>query len=267
VSCGLDPLSEKDSGSGDWSDNDRGDGDADADTDADADADADADVTYPTDDMNNILLYSGHGGPDGLDPYNWGVFNSIIPNHWQDDHNWFAYWQPALPETGDFTYYRMIGLMGPGSTAQPAFGEPDIIKLRRTLDSGTRIVLFADRESCNNTATDGLLEGLGVTMRLRGDGAGTRLLVEDAEVKSGHQITKGVSSVYFVDPCYISKGDATALITWEREGDNRVLAAVERPGNGGDVVIIGDFQILDDSGNFYQADNHTLVDNLATIVP
>jgi hypothetical protein len=217
--------------------------------------------------MDTILLYSGHGGPDGLDPYNWGVFNTIIANHWQDAHDWFAYWQPNLPETDGFTYYRMIGLMGPGSTAQPPFGESDRIKLRRTLDSGTRIVLFADRDSCSNTATDGLLEELGVTMRLRGDGAGTRLVVEDAEVKSGHQITKGVSSVYLVDPCYISKGDATALITWERDGDTRVLAAVERPGNGGDVVIIGDFQILDDSGNFYQADNHTLVDNLATIVP
>lgn len=266
IGCGLDPFATKDSG-GDWQDQDRGGGDADADTDADTDADADADITYPTEDMTNILLYHGHGGPDGLDPYGWGVFNSIIPNHWRDAHGWYPYWQPNLPDSDGFAYYRMIALIGPGASADVSFSEADRIKLRRTLDNGTRIVLFMDRGTCDNPEVDALLQELGVTMRMRGDGAGVRLQVSDVIIREDQQITANVGSVLFTDPCYISKNDATPLITWERDGEKRVLAAVERPGSGGDVVIVGDFEILDDSGNFYESDNHTLVDNLATVKP
>ncbi len=217
--------------------------------------------------MNSILLYNGHGGPDGLDPYGWGVFHSIINNHWGDAHDWNVHWRASLPDSDGFDYYRLVALIGPGASADEAFEEADRIKIRRTLDNGTRVVLFADRDTCDNPHTDALLEELGVSMRLTGEGAGVRLQVSDATVKEGHQITEGVSSVYLEDPCYISKGSATALITWDRGEDKYVLAAVERPGTGGDVVIIGDFQIMDDSGNFYESDNHTLVDNLATVVP
>ena len=266
--CGLEPWAQNDSGRDNWSNDDRGA--ADADTDVDADTDADSDITYPTDDMNSILLYSGHGGPGGDGAGGWGVFHSVITPHWRDTHDWNVHWQASLPDTDGFEYYRMVGLMGPGSTDDQAFSEADRIKLRRTLDNGTRIVLFADFGSCDNPHTAALLESLGVSIRLTELGAGQRLQVpiDEITIKEGHQITQGVSSLKLEDPCYVSKGESgTALITWNRGSEQFTLAAVERPGEGGEVVVIGDFQLLDDSGNFYEEDNHVLVDNLATIVP
>jgi hypothetical protein len=266
LGCGLDPMATDDSGANQYG-NGRGDADSDTDVDADTDADADADITYPTAGMNNILLYRGHGGADGTDTYSWGVFSSIIPNHWSDSHGWTTNWQPNMPSTDGLSSYRMVGLMAPGASGRQPFGEADVSSLKHTMVNGTRIVLFADRTACDNPHSNTLLEDLGVSMRLTGNGAGERMLVTDAEVVAGHPITQDVESVELTDPCYISKGDATPLITWLRDGDRRVLAAVERPGSGGDVVIMGDFQILDDTGHFYQADNHQLVDNLAMVEP
>jgi len=264
LGCGLDAWKSTDSGDGRYNAPHKN---RDADADTDVDADTDTDITYPTDDMNSILLYNGHGGPDGTDAYGWGVFLSIIDSHWDNRYGWNTHWRVEMPDAKQLEYYRMIGILAPGATADVPFEGGDAIKLRQALDNGTRIVLFGDRGACGSTHTDNLLEELGVSIRLTGDGAGDRMQVDDTEVHGGHQVTKGVSSLALEDPCYVSKGDGTKLVSWDVGEENRVIAAAERPGAGGDVIIIGDFSILDDSGAFYDADNTTLVDNLATVGP
>jgi len=104
-------------------------------------------------------------------------------------------------------------------------------------------------------------------MRPSPDGASARSLESDAEIHGGHQITDSVSGLYLHDPCYIVPNDATMLVSRVRDEATQVLAAVERPHRAGDVVIVGDFEIFDDTDNLFEAGNRRFIDNLATVTP
>jgi hypothetical protein len=273
LGCGLSALKPVDAAlTGDTSTTDRGgpadaDADADADGDADADADGDSDITYPNEDMNSILLYFGHGGADGSDPYGWGSFETVIPIHWADQFGWNTHWREDLPDSSGIAFYRMIGLMAPGSRGEIEFDANDVYVLQAALDQGTRVVLFTDRGACGSTATKSLMGELGVSMRPSTDGEGTRSIVEDAEIVAGHQVTRGVSSLSMRDPCFIDTWDATVLASRVRDDQTRVYIASERPGSAGDVVIVGDFEMFDDSDHLGLSENRRLIDNLATVGP
>jgi hypothetical protein len=277
--CGLTPLNVGDSGdnAGDapgetdrWRD---ADADTDVDTDADADADTDTDtdtdgsITYPTEAMKRVLLYYGHGGPDGTDLNNWGQFETVIPSYWAERYGWEVDWTNQLPDIADITDYRMIGLIGPGLLVSFAFDDDDTDVLKRALAHGTRIVLFTDRSACGDENTRALMGALGVSMRPTGEGELEREVVLDANVGGGHQITAGVTSLKMVGPCWVDEKEGTVLVRREVDGQTHVYAAVERPGNGGDVVIVGDFEIFDDSNNLANENNQQFVDNLAQVTP
>ena len=81
--------------------------------------------------------------------------------------------------------------------------------------------------------------------------------------RSDHQITTGVDTLRFRDACYLDFGDGEYLARYNDE----ILLAVDRPGAGGEVVVIGDFEFMDDSGPREWAKNGLLADRLVEIDP
>ncbi len=91
--------------------------------------------------------------------------------------------------------------------------------------------------------------------------------VMDATIASGHPIIRDVSGLKLFGPCKVDPDGAKTLVSRDIDGDRRVYAAVERPGTGGDVVIVGDFQFFDDTNGIIWEDNEAFIDNLAAVAP
>lgn len=222
-------------------------------------------IQYPNDTQRSILLYTGHGGATTRGPTGRGGFN-VISDHWRG-LDWTTDILDTFPETSALGAYRMVGLMSPGFSDTMAFTELDIIKLETVIEAGTRVVVFAEENACDNPHLNTLLAALDVSIRFTGEGMGLNSIVYDADITTGEQVTDTVSAIRFTDPCYLDANDGTVLASRRRGDQNHVFMAVERPGQAGDVVVLGDFQILDDSGVLLQENNLTLSENLASVLP
>lgn len=89
------------------------------------------------------------------------------------------------------------------------------------------------------------------------------MVVTTDSANSQHQATKGVSAVRFKEPCYINPSGGETLL----RADDDVVAAAEQVGNGGEVVLIGDFQFMDDGGYLDYNDNALFADKLVIVDP
>ena len=70
-------------------------------------------INYPSSIQNSILLYTGHGGSTSAESTGRGGFYTIS-DHW-DTLGWNTHKLETFPEVTDLDFYRMAGLMAPGS--------------------------------------------------------------------------------------------------------------------------------------------------------
>lgn len=215
------------------------------------------DIVWP--DGDRVLLHTGHGGVTGK-TNGWGVFDDV-DDRWKQQYGWNTDVYDTLPE--DLSPYRVIAFVGPGVWADDTpFTEQELLSLRGAMEAGARMVVLTEVDNCASSTVNGLLEGLGAGMRFSGDVA-SDFLVVDPIVVPGSQLTEGVGSLQFSDPCFIDLNGADYAA--HTEGD--VIVAMERPGRGGDVVAIGDFEFMDDSGPLQVVDNAVFADRLVEVVP
>ncbi len=207
---------------------------------------------------DRILLFHGHGGPEE-DESGWARFD-LIDQHWKDVYGWNSDYRSYIPD--DVSDYRAIFLIGPGYTGEEAFTGEELALMQGALAVGTRIVVLTEKDGCATTTPNDLLAGLGSTLRLTGSGLGDYQIAE-MDLISPHQITAGVEILRFRDACYLDVGDGEYLARFQDEH----MVAVERIDNGGDVVLIGDFEFMDDSGPWEWAHNATLADRLVEVDP
>jgi hypothetical protein len=207
---------------------------------------------------DRIQIYHGSGSPEP-DESGWGSFE-FVDHHWKDTYGWNTDYRTYFAD--DLSDYRAIFFIAPGYTAEVSF-EPDLIeRLRGALAIGTRIIVLTERDGCDSFAPNELLEALGSTLRLTGDGLGTYQTVETDQI-APHQITQDVDLLKFRDACYVDMGEGHYLV----RNSEDLLVAVERIGTGGEVVLIGDFEFMDDSGPREWARNGLLADRLVEIDP
>ncbi len=212
-------------------------------------------ITYPRGDR--ILIYTGHGGQEGQDN-GWGEVNGI-DEYWKELYGWNTDWRGYLEE--DLSSYRLIGFMSPGSTGESPFSDDELGLLRGAMEDGTRMLIMTEVGFCATETVNQLLEGLEVDMRFGGEGAQEYQVVEATAI-ADHQLTVGVETLAMSDPCYVETNGSDAIISFE----SHVLLAVDRPGTGGDVVAIGDFEFLDDSGSHF-GDYLALLERLVEVDP
>jgi hypothetical protein len=213
-------------------------------------------VVYPSGDR--ILLYYGHGGDSGRSSGLGKV--EEIDTHWKETYGWNTDWRDNFD--GDLSAFRLIGIMGAGLEQEVVFEAETIALLQEALDRGTRLLVMTETDNCAATTLNPLLEALGVPMRFTGDGEQIYKVILPEYIGT-HQSTDGVRGLWLSDPCYVSANGAQNVI--EHEGD--VLMAADRPGNGGDILVIGDYEFLDDSGNLEREDNTVFVDQLVEVDP
>jgi hypothetical protein len=209
-------------------------------------------------DGERIMIHHGSGSPEP-DESGWAQFE-FVDHHWKDTYGWNTDYRDAFND--DLSDYRAIFFIAPGYTAEVSF-EPGLLEnLRGALAVGTRIIVLTEVDGCASFSPNELLGALGSTMRLTGDGLGLYQTVETDQI-APHQITEGVDLLKFRDACYVDIGEGEYLA---RNSDD-LLIGVERIGEGGEVVLIGDFEFMDDSGPREWARNGVLADRLVEIDP
>jgi hypothetical protein len=235
--------------------------DTDDDSQADDTAPGDSDTqeippVYP--EGTRILLFHGHGAP-AEDESGWGRFDTV-DTHWKDTYGWNSDYRDYIPD--DLSDYRAIFFIAPGLTGEEDFTAEELERLRAALDTGTRMIVLNERDGCGTSTPNTLLAGLGASLAYTGDGQQMYQTAE-TDLITPHQITAGIGMIKFRDTCWVDPGAGQGLVSYQ--GDDMV--AVERPGAGGEIVIVGDFEFLDDSGPREWDDNAVLGDRLVEIDP
>jgi len=211
---------------------------------------------YPSGDR--ILMYYGNGGANAASS-GWGSLVQI-DEHWKEKYGWNTDWRDSLGD--DLSAFRMIGFMAPGIHGGSDFTEDQIALLDGVRRAGTRLVVFNEVDNCDSRVIDSLLEGLGAAPRFTGEGTAEYQVVAPSYI-GPDQITEGVSDLRLSDPCYIEPNGAPYII---HDEGNHIL--VKDPhAFGGEVVLMGDFEFLDDSGNIKLSDNLVLADRLVEVEP
>jgi len=217
------------------------------------------DAVYPTADMDRVLLYYGNGGfgptsSKGLfDDFDEHVKTSF---GWNTDHR--SEW------TEDLSSFRVVGLVALGHDGGEDLDAAQIEGLKTALGRGTRVVFFGDRESCDSTVTANALAALGSSMSYTGEAADANQLALATDLSSS-QLTEGLETVTFKEPCWVNSSGGSRDINHV----DYVIGASQRPATGGDIVVLGDFQAIDDSGFITNDsyDNKAFADNLVKVDP
>jgi hypothetical protein len=214
-------------------------------------------VIYPS--GTKVLLYQGHGGHEG-ETTGEGIFEGAS-DRWSA-LGYSTQVRSYLPtEVAD---YRVIALMAPGSDGDESFSDKDVAVLQAALDQGSRVVLFGALEMCDADPAADLLASLGVSVGFTGAGSDENKVYYPDWASTEHQITDGVSDIKLKEPCWVDTGSGQLFLkdaTWGHMG------VAERPGSGGEVVVMGTFQWLDDGGYLDHGDNGLMADNLVIIEP
>lgn len=217
-------------------------------------------AVYPTESMNRMLLYYGSGGfsPSGST----GVFDDV-DTYVKDTHGWNT--DHRTDWTSDLSTYRVIGLVALGHDGGDNLDDSQLEDLRTALAAGSRVVFFGHRESCDSAVMADAISALGVSMSFTGTSADANMRIDATELAAGQQLTEGVEKVIFKEPCWVNSGGGNAVVTHI----GNVVAGVARPATGGDVLLVGDFQFMDDSGYLLDeaASNAQFVSNLVKVDP
>ncbi|MFH1468806.1 MAG: hypothetical protein ABIO70_30740 [Pseudomonadota bacterium] len=213
---------------------------------------------YPTGDR--ILLYTGHGGATPSGSGGFGSFDDIDA-HWKDLYGWNTDVRDSLGD--DLSSYRLVGLMAPGLNGGGTFSVEEIDLLEHARRRGTRIAIFNEVDNCDTNVIGNLLENWGILPRFSGEGVDEFSMVA-ASFIGQEQMTEGVDEMRFSDPCFVEANGAPYVVSWE---GNHIVAKDQPLGWGGEVVLIGDLEILDDTENYNLADNLVFDENLVKVEP
>lgn len=211
------------------------------------------DTVYPT--QEKVLFYDGHGGEPGESSGRGSTDD--IEGILETEYGWAI---EARDNLGDPSKFRAVVLMDPGAREPYSFQDEDIALLTDALEVGTRVIVLVDVGNCAGDTVNGLLEGLGAGARLIGDNSDTTEIIEPSQE---HQITEGVGEVFLQEPCVVEVNGSTPLFTSGRF----TYGTTEQPGWGGDVVVIGDYSFLDDTGKYDNGDNMALIRRLVEVDP
>ena len=87
----------------------------------------------------------------------------------------------------------------------------------------------------------------------------------DATELSEHQLTTGLSKVIFKEPCWVNSSGGSRVVNHV----GNVVVAAQRPQTGGDIIVMGDFQVIDNSGYLDEesADNAAFAELLVKVDP
>lgn len=212
--------------------------------------------TYPT--GTTILLSYGHGG---LPPQTTGeaAFTAVAAR-WSA-LGYSLHHKSSLPT--DLSAYRLIGLVAPGAVEAVAFSEEERERIATARRGGARVLILGDPTMCGSAELAALLDALGTDAGFSGEAADSNQVIVSSELSATSQPTAGLSTLRTRDPCYVRMGGGEWLA---RAADGRLLASRHLPADGGDIVILGDLEVLDD-GYLDREDNAGLADNLARIEP
>ncbi len=213
---------------------------------------------YPTGDR--IMLYTGNGGLEGASSDGFGQYDDI-DEIWKDSFGWNTDVRSSLGD--DLTDYRMIGLMAPGIYGGSNFDMEQIDLLEGARRKGTRIVVFNEVDNCDSNIISNLLDNWGIRPRFTGEGTDEFQML-DTDFIANDQMTEGVGELRFSDPCFINANDAPYLV--HNEG-NHIVVKDQPLGWGGEVVLIGDLEFLDDTQNYDLGDNLQFAKNLVVVDP
>lgn len=235
-------------------------GDKDTDTAGDTGGGIGNGVRYPSGD--EIMIFIGHDGADG----DGGAPGAVeqVAAHWESTYGYTVRIKDEMPT--EVIKYRAIVMMAPGYFGGAApFIKSEVLKLQEMLRQGSRVIILAESGTCGDAQVNQLLADLGTSISMNGTGADSTRLVQISKFNYDSQVASDITELQIHGPCYIDAGpDGDALFA---DDDGNIVAAVQYPGPGGDVVVIGDFRFLDDTGYRDQADNAILADNLITIEP
>ena len=230
-----------------------GGGDDTTPTDSSADSEVpEIEAVYPT--QTKVLFYDGHGGEPGEAS---GIGSTDdIELLLADEYGWGVERRDSLGQPENF---RAIVLVDPGAREPYSWSEDDAAKLRTALDTGTRLVVLVEVGNCPADTANPLFELLDVQARFVPDNSQTTEIV----TPNAHQITEGVGEAYLQEPCVVETNGASPLFVTGRY----TWGSVERPATGGDVVLIGDYSFIDDTGKYDNGDNLQLIRNLFEVDP
>ncbi len=219
-------------------------------------ADDTPELLYPSGDR--ILMYTGHGGWEEDSTDKAGVDD--VDARWKGAFGWNTDVNSSLPD--DLTPYRTIFLLGPGSNSSSAFDETTNRAFKQALGRGTRVVLTGESSMCGSAEVADFLGILGSTITFTGESTDANRLVDVENLSSGMQLTEGVSELRFKEPCFVDPGSGTSI---GRDSSRDHVGAVELPATGGEIVVLGDFEFLDDGGLLEFGDNGVFSDNLVLV--
>jgi hypothetical protein len=186
---------------------------------------------------DRILVWYGSGGlgPQSTGEGAFTTFDAHIKGETGFNTDHFE----DLPE--DLSPYRLILLVAPGhGDVTVPMAADQLERLGNVRMQGTRIIVFLERAACSTQATDDVLAHLGTGLAATGEAADTNRVV-DVEEWANDPLTAGVLRLRFREPCFSSGGSALA---WDSLGNPMI--SHQRPDRAGDVLVIGDPQVLDD---------------------
>jgi hypothetical protein len=216
-------------------------------------------ITYP--EGSEILIYTGHGGVDGDGGAPGGT--EEIAAHWTSTYGWKVRVKDIIPSKLD--KYRAIVMMAPGAKDEVPFSQALAEQLLDAMAVGTRIIILADYDSCGSSAVNNLMDLMGLTLRYTGQTSEPNVVIQVDAFNFDSQITTDLTALRFNDPCYLDPGTGGELLFATE--DNQTVGVAQRVLVGGEVVLVGDFRFLDDTGYLDYDDNKKLADNLVNIEP
>ena len=243
--CGLDPVL-KDTGDSVSDEVDRGDS-------------VDF-LVYPTADMNQILVFTGHGGT-GLQP------NSEVRTAWESD-GWRVREDATLPAS--LQPFRLIVFVDMGGVGEPAdnrFTAAELEALGKAIDRGTRLLFLQEvraGDQCGSEAVSQVITGWSVPFAFDQGLPGGAVIQNFTAINTSSQAVAQVETVTMRDPCTLTAG-GTWLVRSESE---HATMSQFRPGNAGDLIFVGDVDVLRDPV-VDPENNHNLIvaQNLARVTP
>ena len=217
--------------------------------------------TYPSADQDRILVYTGHDG---------GLLRPFVQvrTAWESDE-WTVRDREDFPD--DLRAFRLIVLVGTGSAGSAMFADEHFEALSGALQRGTRIVVLQEPHAdgqCGSEAIDALVDKWQVPFNFAEMSASIGTNRNEPQsfgtVRAGEQITEQVQSLSMTAPCTVTAGG-----TWlVRDADQNSLVSAFRPGNGGDLVFVGDVDVLRSTVEWSEMnDNILFARNLAQVVP
>jgi len=216
-------------------------------------------TVYPV--GQQIMVYVGNGGADGAGGAPGGVVE--VSEVW-GALGYSTTIVDIFPT--DLSTVRAIVMMSPGYYGGAlAFSAAEIEAVQTAIAAGTRLIILVDNNACAEAAVTNLLTELEVSISFSGDFIDENSILSISRFDPSQQPLTGITELELSDPCFVNPGDNGSQLF--QDDDSNVLGALEQVGNGGDVVLIGDFSFLGDEELLERADNRTFAENLVIIEP